>query len=74
MTDLQIRRQGHVDLLSIWSDSIEQKGVVQRAVPHRLKTIESPEGENQSLQLIDSCCFLFFKVSALQTTEFVGSL
>lgn len=43
MTDLQIRRQGHVDLLSIWSDSIEQEGVVQRAVPHRLKAIESPE-------------------------------
>lgn len=44
MTDLQICRQGHVDLLSIWSDSVEQEGVVQGAVPHCLETVESPEG------------------------------
>lgn len=44
MPDLQICRQGHVDLLSIRSDSVEQEGVVQGAVPHCLEAVESPEG------------------------------
>lgn len=48
MTDLQVRRQGHVDLLSIRSDSVEQEGVVQRAVPHSLKTIEGPERKEEN--------------------------
>lgn len=43
VADLQICGQGHVDFLSIGSDSVEQEGVVQGAVPHRLKAIESPE-------------------------------
>lgn len=41
--DLQVCRQGHEDLLSVGSDSVEQKGVVQRAVPHSLKSVKGPE-------------------------------
>lgn len=42
-TDLKICRQSHVNLLPIRSDSVQQQGVVQRAVPHSLEAVESPE-------------------------------
>lgn len=44
-TDLQVCRQSHVNLLPVRSDSVEQEGVVQRAVPHRLKAVEGPGWE-----------------------------
>lgn len=44
VTDLQICRQSHVDLLSIRSDSVEEEGVMQGAVPHCLEAVESPDG------------------------------
>lgn len=43
LTDLKICRQSHVNLLPVRSDSVQQQGVVQRAVPHSLKAVESPE-------------------------------
>lgn len=44
-TDLQVRRQSHVNLLPVRSDSVEQEGVVQRAIPHRLEAVEGPGWE-----------------------------
>lgn len=43
--DLQVGRQGHVDLLPVWSDAVEQERVVQRAVPHGLKAVEGSREE-----------------------------
>ena len=41
-TNLQVGGQGHVDLLSVRGDPVEEQRVVQRAVPYRLKPVERP--------------------------------
>lgn len=77
VTDLQISRQGHVDLLSIWSDAVEQEGVVQRAVPHCLKAVESPEGKNHNMfssrqkRATDSHSTYFYEMLDSQILGFV---
>lgn len=77
MTDLQIRRQGHVDLLSIRSHSVQEEGVVQGAVPHCLEAVESPKVENRKMfshqhtySEINLHCFFFFLSQCF--TKFVG--
>jgi len=40
---LKIGREGDVNFLSIWSDTVQQKGVVHGAIPCYLKAIKCPE-------------------------------
>lgn len=42
VSNLQVSRKGHIYLLSIWCHSIEEKGVMQGAIPNCFKPIESP--------------------------------
>ena len=55
--NLQISRQGDVDLLPIGSDSVQEKRVVHGAVPCCLKSVERPEREKKTKRRHWSTCF-----------------
>lgn len=67
--DLQIGREGDVDLLSVGGDPVQKQRVVHGAVPRCLKAVEGPAARQKHFSLVHLHRVQRREVSTLQKVQ-----